>query len=302
MAALLALIILQSAGGCYGETIAVPDLWGKSEAELARVFPDAKKSKGGDWEVQNWQGWKKVMLIFDTKSKALEMLFFTPARLLSEIEAKEAAQRQLGLMLPPANEVRAVGLIAYRDMPGKISTINFTYADSKSDRRIGEIGVFLNPPPMIMRPGAARPPDGVNVATVPPILGVTLEECTLRLGKPQNSDAGMKTFKNGGMSYRCRFFKGKCDSVGIMKADFEQFSDAEFEALREANRNGEKWQLSPRLSFGGETWEAESLSLFAVRWANSPQMVWVHTRASLERLGGPYKGQIEHEEQQRANL
>lgn len=137
--------------------------------------------------------------------------------------------------------------------------------------------------------------------TSPSMLGGTLAELSRRYGKPEESDSGTFTFNKEGMYVRVRFFEGKCESIGFTKTSIEPFSDAEFQALREENSDGGKWKPSVRLRFGGETWESANLSRFAVRWGNSPHMVFIQTRASLERMGGPFKEQIKQEESARGN-
>lgn len=47
--------------------------------------------------------------------------------------------------MPAAYEKRVPILVAYRDMSGKIKTVNFKFVDWKTgDRRINEIGIFYN--------------------------------------------------------------------------------------------------------------------------------------------------------------
>jgi hypothetical protein len=62
---------------------------------------------------------------------------------MAETDAKGVVEKELGVSLPKKKEVRAPGLIAYREMEGLIKTINLPYADWKTDRRIGEIGIFF---------------------------------------------------------------------------------------------------------------------------------------------------------------
>ena len=293
------LLTLTPTEASCGEAFTVPDLWGKKEKDLGTTFPDAKKEFKGYWVVEGWKGWGKVSLTFDTKSTALEMITFIPATPLSESEAKEIAQKDLMLGLPSENEVRAPGLIAYREMKGKVRTINFMYVGIY-DRRIEQIAVFFGSPPMVSRPEGEPAPKAVSAASTSPTLGETLSECIRRYGRAEKGDNGALTFTHGGMLIQCRFFEGKCESAGFTKGTVEQFSDAEFQALREANSGGGKWELSPHLRFGGETWQTRRLGRFAVRWGNSPYSVFLQTRGALERLGGPYGGQIKREEAAKA--
>lgn len=284
----LSLAILTVSNISVAEDLSVPGLWGKKESDLGQVFVEAKKSKGA-WALENWRGWKSVMLVFDDKTHALEMLFFTPARPLSEAEAKAAAQDQLGLSLPPADEVRAVGLITYREMKGKISTINFTYEDPRSDQRIREIGVFFNLP-VVMRPGQSQVTPTPNEAS-PSLLGLSLDECATRFGEPTEGKLGTKMFRSGNLLVQCRFFGGVCDSSEFLKATVRPFSDEEFQALREASGGRDTWERT-QVRLGGETWISPASQRLAVRWTNAPYTVVIQTRASFERLGSRYKEQL----------
>lgn len=284
----LSLAILTVSNISVAEDLLVPGLWGKKESDLEQVFAGAKKAKGA-WTLENWRGWKSVMLVFDDKTHALEMLFFTPTRLLSEAEAKAAAQDQLGLSLPPADEVRAVGLITYREMKGKISTINFTYEDPRADQRIREIGVFFNLP-MVMRPGQSQVTPAPK-GGLPPLLGLSLDECTARYGKPTDGASGTKIFRLENVLVRCRFFGGTCESTEFLKTAVGPFSDEEFQSLREASGGRDTWERT-QVRLGGETWISPASQRLAVRWTNAPFTVVIQTRASFERLGRRYKEQL----------
>lgn len=127
----------------YGEQLDVLSLYGKRPSELTKLFPGATNAEAEkSWKVDDWRGWKTVSLSFNAKRK-LTSISFIPSKPLSEQEAKGILLKDFRLPLPQENQVNAPALIAYRNMKGKIKTVNLSYVDWKTDKRIGEIGIFF---------------------------------------------------------------------------------------------------------------------------------------------------------------
>jgi hypothetical protein len=128
---------------CQGEQLDVLGLYGKRPSELTKIFPGATNAEAEkSWKADDWKGWKTVSLSFNAKKK-LTSISFVPIEPLSEQGAKNILLKDFHLALPKENEVNAPALIAYRNMKGKIKTVNLSYVDWKTDKRIGEIGIFF---------------------------------------------------------------------------------------------------------------------------------------------------------------
>ncbi len=122
----------------------IATLFGKRQAELARLFPGLPAEPGSDAKLSNWGGWKAVSFLFNGTER-LTGVSFTPTTPLSEAEAKRIVTEEFGISLPESYEKRVLILVAYRDMIGKIKTVNFKFVDWKTgDHRIKEIGIFFN--------------------------------------------------------------------------------------------------------------------------------------------------------------
>jgi hypothetical protein len=121
----------------------IPVLLGKQAAELKLVFGDFDEpAPDGAVKVNQWGGWQSVFLGFGEKTQ-LAYLSFEPKEPLSESEAKAIVQKLYEVALPPQYETRAPALLAYRNMPGKVATVNFAFVDwQNNDHRIGSILVM----------------------------------------------------------------------------------------------------------------------------------------------------------------
>ena len=139
----LLLLLASVPRASYGEHLDIVKLYGQQPPELAKVFPGATNAEAGQqWKIANWRGWKTVYLSLNLK-KRLVSISFVPITPLSVQRAQEMLSQEFGLTLPRENEVNAPALIAYRNLKGKISTINLSYVNWRTDKRIGEIGVFF---------------------------------------------------------------------------------------------------------------------------------------------------------------
>jgi hypothetical protein len=128
---------------CHSEQLDVLGLYGKRPSELTKIFPGATNAEAKElWKAEDWRGWKIVYLGFNAKKK-LTSISFVPLKPLSEQEATSILLKDFRLTLPKENEVNAPALLSYRNMKGKISTVNLSYVDLKTDKRIGEIGIFF---------------------------------------------------------------------------------------------------------------------------------------------------------------
>jgi hypothetical protein len=121
----------------------IPDLLGKQAAELRLVFGDFDEpAPDGTVKVNRWGGWQSVFLGF-SENKQLEYLSLEPKEPLSESEAKAIVQKLYEVALPPQYATRAPALLAYRNMPGKVATVNFPFINWRNkDYRIGRILVI----------------------------------------------------------------------------------------------------------------------------------------------------------------
>lgn len=117
------------------------ELYGKTPAELKSIFPNINKVEpGGSIEITNWKSWSSIYLSFNQKKK-LNLISFIPKTPLSVQEAKRIIEKDLGFMLPKSKETKTPALIAYRNMEGKIRTINLLFVDPQKDKRISEINI-----------------------------------------------------------------------------------------------------------------------------------------------------------------
>ena len=123
----------------FAGKLEVESLYGKSHSELKRVFPTLSGS-----EVENWDSWETVYLTFNENGH-LASISFIPMQPLSEKEAKRIVKEDFELELPSSNEVRVPAGVMYRNMVGKVRTVNFHTVDlRKNDCRIEEIGIYFN--------------------------------------------------------------------------------------------------------------------------------------------------------------
>lgn len=124
--------------------INVPSLYGKTPDELNSVFGKLTAASGESVKLENFSGWKKVFLSFNQKSR-LASIGFIPENPLSENQARHIAENSLKLKLPKTYEAKPLAGVFYRDMPGKIRTINMKYQDWKAETKaVGEISVHYN--------------------------------------------------------------------------------------------------------------------------------------------------------------
>lgn len=115
-------------------------------------------------------------------------------------------------------------------------------------------------------------------------LGETLTDCKSRYGEPLKQDEKTQVvmFRKSGVYITCAFFEGKCDKIWYQREDGEQFSDVEFEALRESNKAGSEWMEPARKMIGGDMWHTTDASRIAVRLI-SPRMIQIATKEQIER-------------------
>ena len=142
---LLVLVITISAIGAESTKLDLSSLYGKRPAELKATFPTLSTAKsGGSAKIENWKGWEAVYLSFNSTGR-LVSISFNPKTPMQEVDAKRILKDNFGVSLPKSNEKRALALIAYRNMKGKIETVNLSFVDwKKKDKRIKEVGVFFN--------------------------------------------------------------------------------------------------------------------------------------------------------------
>jgi len=134
----------RSASPSSEQNLSIPALYGRRPAELKRLFPRMPATKpGSSAKLSAWRGWKAIYFGFNGAGR-LASISFTPATPLSETEAKRIV-KEYGVSLPESYEKRAPALVAYRNMQGRIKTVNFSFADWRTkDNRISEIGIFFN--------------------------------------------------------------------------------------------------------------------------------------------------------------
>lgn len=129
-------------GAISGEELPVLDYIDKMPNELESLHPTLKTTKPEqNVTISEQRGWKEIAFSFNAKGRLISMTF-VPKIALSESDAIRIIKDKLKFDLPERFCVRAPAVIAYRDMPGPIKTVNLLFVDIRTDRRISEIGVF----------------------------------------------------------------------------------------------------------------------------------------------------------------
>lgn len=124
------------------ESFSLQEYWGKTEREVANALPESKSEYKESLVVENTKGWKKILFLFD-KGK-LWSVCLNPKEPITEEAARKRVINDLGLTLPAEHEVRTPGLVAFRDMKGRIETINLIYKSTGAYQQISEISVFFS--------------------------------------------------------------------------------------------------------------------------------------------------------------
>ncbi|MDP1586131.1 MAG: hypothetical protein Q8M07_00180 [Prosthecobacter sp.] len=138
---LIAAMLLLFCPDAWAEGFSVLEYWGKTEPEIAKAFPEAK-SEYQCLVVENTKNWQEVSFLFE-KGK-LWSICFSAKESLTEKEARERAINELGLKLPREHEVRTPGLVAFRDMKGRIKIVNLIYKTTGSYEQINKIWIFFS--------------------------------------------------------------------------------------------------------------------------------------------------------------
>lgn len=111
---------------------------------LYGLRPDQLGLKDGVTQINNPPGWKTIYLGFNNQNR-LASISYIPNQGMTLAQAKELAEEELGLVLRPGYQHETQAVQAYRNMPGKIRTINFGYDDPRSaSKRVVEISAFFS--------------------------------------------------------------------------------------------------------------------------------------------------------------
>jgi hypothetical protein len=118
----------------------LPSLAGKVRSELTDVFP------GKDDTLKDWNGWKETILRFNPAGR-LAAVFFLPEKPLNEEAVSWFLTDRCGLTLPKAKRIDSTAGVFYRNLGGRIRTVNMVDVDwSSMGKEIGWIGVFYDIP------------------------------------------------------------------------------------------------------------------------------------------------------------
>lgn len=118
-------------------------------------------------------------------------------------------------------------------------------------------------------------------------IGETPQQCIERYGEPETVDKDTKTlgFIKDDIAVMCTFHEGLCTFIAYKKTeDFAKFSDAEFEALMDANGSGWKPYTAAPLTVDakiGKGTGPEDLVAFVP--VIGREMVTIATKSQLER-------------------
>lgn len=118
-------------------------------------------------------------------------------------------------------------------------------------------------------------------------LGETLAQCETRYGKTIKASKGYHLFTKGPMSLACRFVDGVCEELVVYHNERDalrhpaEMSEAEIEALLEANSKGSVWSKSEASSLNKE-WKTADGLLVAAYFTFEHELVII-TKAELDR-------------------
>lgn len=116
-------------------------------------------------------------------------------------------------------------------------------------------------------------------------IGETRAQCDARYGVAEVDDDGEVRYEKAGLIVLCRFHEGKCASIMFAKVEQDalkrpvEMSDAELEALLQANANGSSWG-PPEDMISGKMWESPYM---IAHWAERYRYFRVMTKVELAR-------------------
>jgi hypothetical protein len=126
------------------EVFNVTGAWGAKHTDLLATFPGAEAARPeATVIIDGWRGWKSVHLGFNSKSR-LASITFIPTHPVDLVHAKDILREQFQFPIPTVREIQLPDALVYRDIPGRIRTLNLGYADNGRTKKVNEFSFYFN--------------------------------------------------------------------------------------------------------------------------------------------------------------